>query len=213
MLRDRAAQRPGDRAEADRQGQWPLGRARPPTTSGWCARTSGERFDAERVRKHDVILQILLDEARQGRLYTASQFAESVREQGRPRRQGHAFASGSGARHQGLRQVPPRRPGLRLAAARAVRFGYLCVEGMDWARPSESVDPDTGEVTTAARPVLPSHYKCPQTGALLARREPCRLGLSRRTTSDDLTHDRVRPDHMTAPTVQLPMPNQWVSRN
>ena len=37
----------------------------------------GEKLDAERIRKRDVILQILFEEARQGRVYTASQFAEA----------------------------------------------------------------------------------------------------------------------------------------
>ena len=29
------------------------------------------------------------------------------------------------------------------------------------------MDPETGEMFPAVRPVLPSHYKCPQTGACL----------------------------------------------
>lgn len=37
----------------------------------------GEKLDAERRRKHDVILQILFDEAAEGRCYTANQFAEA----------------------------------------------------------------------------------------------------------------------------------------
>ena len=37
----------------------------------------GERLDAERRRKRDVILQILFEEAAQGRCYTAYQFAET----------------------------------------------------------------------------------------------------------------------------------------
>ncbi|MBW9255663.1 AAA family ATPase, partial [Acidithiobacillus ferriphilus] len=37
----------------------------------------GERLDAERRRKRDVILQILFDEAAEGRCYTTNQFAEA----------------------------------------------------------------------------------------------------------------------------------------
>ena len=37
----------------------------------------GERLDAERRRKRDAILEILFDQAAQGRCYTANQFAES----------------------------------------------------------------------------------------------------------------------------------------
>ena len=37
----------------------------------------GQRLDAERRRKHDVILQILFDEAARGHCYTANQFSEA----------------------------------------------------------------------------------------------------------------------------------------
>src|SRR5690606_31772370 len=37
----------------------------------------GVRYDAERVRKQDVIIDILLEEAAKGRLYTINQFAEA----------------------------------------------------------------------------------------------------------------------------------------
>src|SRR5690606_28213557 len=37
----------------------------------------GARYDAERVRKQDVIIDILLEEAAKGRLYTINQFAEA----------------------------------------------------------------------------------------------------------------------------------------
>ncbi|RMG34777.1 MAG: hypothetical protein D6720_08520, partial [Gammaproteobacteria bacterium] len=37
----------------------------------------GERLDAERRRKRDVILELLFDEAAEGRVYTANQFAEA----------------------------------------------------------------------------------------------------------------------------------------
>ena len=36
----------------------------------------------------------------------------------------------------------------------------------------ESVDPDTGEIVTGARPVLPTHYKCSQSGAVLPVEPP-----------------------------------------
>ena len=36
----------------------------------------------------------------------------------------------------------------------------------------ETVDPATGEVTPELIPVLPSHYKCPQTGAVLPVENP-----------------------------------------
>ena len=52
------------------------------------------------------------------------------------------------------------------------RFGYLCVEGMHLGPVEEAVDPDTGEIATTARWVVPTHYKCPQSGALLPVENP-----------------------------------------
>ena len=69
----------------------------------------GRKLDAERVRKRDVILQLLYDEALAGRLYTAAQFAEAFENKAglggvdyhpRPRQR---------ACHQGLGEVRPRR--------------------------------------------------------------------------------------------------------
>ena len=36
----------------------------------------------------------------------------------------------------------------------------------------ETVDPNTGEVESTVRPVLPSHYKCPLSGAALPVENP-----------------------------------------
>ena len=52
------------------------------------------------------------------------------------------------------------------------RFGFLCVEGMAAPTGAEAVDPDTGEVIPATIAVLPTHYKSPQTGALLEVENP-----------------------------------------
>ena len=52
------------------------------------------------------------------------------------------------------------------------KFGYLCVEGMRFPVEGEAIDPDTGEVLPATAPVLPSHFKCPHTGASLPVENP-----------------------------------------
>ena len=39
---------------------------------------TSRKFDQERDRKHDVILQLLADEAKQGRVYTANQFGRTL---------------------------------------------------------------------------------------------------------------------------------------
>ena len=67
------------------------------------------------------------------------------------------------------------------------RFGYLCVEGMQFGAPDEHVDPATGEVTTTARPVLPSHFKCPQSGLCLQVENPA-VWVYPEGLEDDLTH-------------------------
>jgi hypothetical protein len=130
----------------------------------------GEKLDAERLRKHDVILGILLDEAAEGRLYTTMQFAEAFENKG-----------GLGSKYtirdrvsvlatkgfvKFLRDGAP----FNYPVVRS-RYGYLCVEGMEFP-PAESVDEATGEVTTTPRPVLPSHYKCAQTGLCLDVENP-----------------------------------------
>jgi hypothetical protein len=52
------------------------------------------------------------------------------------------------------------------------KYGYLCVEHMILASGVETVDADTGEVLPEAIQILPSHYKCAQTGAVLPVENP-----------------------------------------
>jgi hypothetical protein len=131
----------------------------------------GARFDAERLRKHDVILGMLLDEAASKRLYTGTQFAESFENQ-----------SGLGSKHTIRERLSvlatkgfvkflrdPSEFGYPMTRS---RFGYLCVEGMQFGTPVDHIDPVTGEVTSETRPVLPSHFKCPQSGVSLQVENP-----------------------------------------
>ncbi|MBU9699330.1 AAA family ATPase [Rhodobacteraceae bacterium HSP-20] len=146
----------------------------------------GAKFDAERLRKHDVILGMLLDEAASERLYTAMQFAETFENRG-----------GLGSKHtirerlsvlatKGFVKFLRDPSGFGFPVTRS-RFGYLCVEGMQFGAPVEEVDPDTGEVTTQARPVLPSHFKCPQSGLCLQVENPA-VWVYPEGLEDDLTH-------------------------
>jgi hypothetical protein len=131
----------------------------------------GARLDAERLRKHDVILAMLFDEAASERLYTGMQFAESFENQG-----------GLGSKHTIRERLSvlatkgfvkflrdPSEFGYPMTRS---RFGYLCVEGMQFGVPVDHVDPATGEVTTEVRPVHPSHFKCPQSGLCLQVENP-----------------------------------------
>ena len=123
------------------------------------------------MRKHDVILGILLDEALAGRLYTINQFAEAFENRG------------------GLGGKDTIRDRLNVLATKGFvkfvrdgapygfgpsrsRFGFLCVEAMAIPTDGEAVDPETGEVSQATIAVLPTHYKSPQTGALLEVENP-----------------------------------------
>lgn len=131
---------------------------------------AGAKQDAERQRKRDVILQILLEEAAEGRLYTSMQFRE-------------AFENKAGL---GSQYTIRDRIGV-LATKGHIKFvrdgspygypvvrsrsGYLCIEGMRFGREPQ-IDADTGEVLSDGIPVLPSHYKCAQTGALVDVENP-----------------------------------------
>ena len=128
----------------------------------------GARHDAERDRKGEVIVTILLDGARKGKMYTMTLFAESFENQS-----GLSGASGIRDRLNVLttKGVVKFVKGdaaseLGLPSDRS-KYGYLCVEDMVLATGAETVNADTGEVLPEAVRILPSHYKCSQTGAVL----------------------------------------------
>jgi hypothetical protein len=125
----------------------------------------------ERARKHDVILQLLFDEAEAGRLYTALQFAESF--------ENKAGLGGKDTIRERISVLATKgfikfaRDGspFGLPNSRS-KFGYLCVEGMTFPTDGETVDPETGEILPVRIPVLPSTYKCTQSGAPLPVENP-----------------------------------------
>ncbi|MFC4625461.1 hypothetical protein ACFO1V_09535, partial [Daeguia caeni] len=131
----------------------------------------GARYDAERVRKKDVIIDILLEEAADGRLYTINQFAEAF--------ENIAGLGGKDVIRERISVQATKgfikfvRDGAPygLGPSRS-RYGFLCVEGMTIPVDGEAVDPITGEVATTSISVLPTHYKSPQTGALLEVENP-----------------------------------------
>jgi putative DNA primase/helicase len=131
----------------------------------------GERLDAERRRKRDAILQILYDEAGQGRCYTANQFAEAF--------EGKAGLGGertireriSVLSTQGYIKFFRDAAGYGLPSSGRTKFGYLCVEGMILRLPGEA-DPETGELPMREFTVLPTHYKCLHSGASMPVENP-----------------------------------------
>jgi hypothetical protein len=146
----------------------------------------GARLDAERARKHDVILQTIFSEAQEGRLYLGRQFAEKFENRG-----------GLGSKHTIRERLAVLATKGFVKFRRDARdfgypvtrshFGYLCVEDMIFGAPEETIDPDTGEITEAVRPVLPSHYKCPQSGACLDVESPS-VWVYPACAEEDLTH-------------------------
>jgi hypothetical protein len=132
----------------------------------------GERLDAERRRKRDAILQILFEEAAHGRCYTANQLAESF--------EGKAGLGGertireriSALSTQGYIKFFRNNADYALPSIGRSKFGYLCVEGMVLNTPADEPDPDTGELLLRALAVLPTHYKCPQSGAAMPVENP-----------------------------------------
>ncbi|MBU9576432.1 AAA family ATPase [Burkholderia multivorans] len=132
----------------------------------------GERLDAERRRKRDAILEILFQEAANGRCYTANQFAEGF--------EGKAGLGGertirerlSALATQGYIKYFRNAADYGLPSCGRTKFGYLCVEGMALQMAIGSPDLETGEVVIESRPVLPTHYKCPQSGAAMPVENP-----------------------------------------
>ena len=133
----------------------------------------GARHDAERDRKGEVITEILEREARAGRMYTMSLFAESFENKG--------GLSGQTSIRDRLNVLTTKgvikfvkadaASDLGLATERS-KYGYLCTEAMEFATGQDGVDPETGEIIPVLVRVRPSHYKCAQTGALLPVENP-----------------------------------------
>ena len=133
----------------------------------------GAKHDAERDRKGDVICGLLHEEALQGRMYTMTLFAETF--------ENTAGLGGQSIIRERLNVLTTKGyvKFVRGAAATALdlatersKYGYLCVEAMRLATSREHVDPDTGEISSELIDVLPSHYKCPHSGAVLPVENP-----------------------------------------
>jgi len=137
-----------------------------PNSERLVRKEGGAKLDAERARKHDVILGILLDEALQGRLYSALQFAETFENKGGLGGKDTIRDRISVLATKGYIKFVRDGAPFGLPSSRS-KFGYLCAEGMTFSTGGESVDPDTGEITQTVIEVLPTHYKSPQTGATL----------------------------------------------
>ncbi len=131
----------------------------------------GRKLDAERTRRHDVILHLIAEEAEAGRLCTANAFSSKFENS------------------RGLGGKDTIRDRITVLATKGyIKFrrdardlgqpytrsknGYLVVKDMVVATAEEVVDAETGEITRATVPVLPSHFLCPQSEAVLEVENP-----------------------------------------
>ena len=127
----------------------------------------GERLDAERRRKRDAILEILFEQAAKGRCYTANQFAEAFEGKAGLGGERTIRARISALATQGYIKFFRDAAQYGLPAVGRNKFGYLCVEDMVLSLPFDTPDPATGEVLIRHFTVLPTHFKCPHSGAAL----------------------------------------------
>jgi putative DNA primase/helicase len=135
-------------------------------------RDYGEKLDAERLRKRDVILQVLFEEARVGNVYTAVQFAEAF--------ENRAGLGGRTTINERIRVLATKGyikffknpEAHELPPLRGSRFGYLCVENMQLGHAEEVIHGDTGEITEVVHPIFPTHFKCPFSGVSLEVENP-----------------------------------------
>ncbi|MFZ7094203.1 AAA family ATPase [Primorskyibacter sp. 2E233] len=130
----------------------------------------GAKHDAERDRKRDVILSILIDEAAEGKLYTSTQFREAFENQ---RGLGSQFTIRDRINVLATKgDIRFLRDGTKFGhSVVRSRFGYLCAEGMVFGRKGR-IDPETGEVLDSVIPVVPSHYKSPSNGQCMDLANP-----------------------------------------
>ncbi|MCH2078774.1 MAG: helicase RepA family protein [Rhodobacteraceae bacterium] len=130
----------------------------------------GAKHDAERDRKRDVILSILIDEAAEGKLYTSTQFREAFENQ---RGLGSQFTIRDRINVLATKgDIRFLRDGRKFGhSVVRSRFGYLCAEGMVFGRKGR-IDPETGEVLDSVIPVVPSHYKSPSNGQCMDLADP-----------------------------------------
>ena len=128
----------------------------------------GEKLDAERLRRHDVILQVIFEEAKKGKLYTPTQFCQAFENYG-----------GLGAKQtiQSRLNVLATKGYIKFnkdtrhKKIERSKYGMMCVEGMEMPI-GEEMDLETGEMIPILQPLLPTHFKESQSGAILPVENP-----------------------------------------
>ncbi len=131
----------------------------------------GRKLDAERTRRHDVILQILATEAREGKVYTSGAFAAQFENT-------HGLGGDDTISrrinvlaNKGYIKFLRAAPELGIPASKSSK-GYLVVQDMLFGTDGEEVDPETGEITRALVPLLPTHFQSETNSAVLPVENP-----------------------------------------
>ena len=137
------------------------------------AKEAGARFDAERDRKGDLILRMIAGQAANGKMFTPTQFASKFENKGSLGGKTGIFERLQVLATKGhvkyVRGDEAKKLGLKIAG---VKFGYLCVKNMVLKSDLETVDAETGEVSTTLLKVRPTDFMCPQTGVLMPVENP-----------------------------------------
>lgn len=115
----------------------------------------GQRLDAERVRKADVILQLIADEALKGNVYVGNQFAEKFENKAGLGCKTTIDDRVSVLATKGYIKFNRNLSEFSLQKVKS-KYGVLCVQDMLFKNHDDNLTP-----------VLPTHFKCPSTGAVL----------------------------------------------
>ena len=115
----------------------------------------GSKLDAERHRKSDVVLDLIAEEALKGNLYTSNQFAEKFESKASLGGNKTIRERISVLATKGYIKFTNEATSLGYERCRS-KYGLICVENMEFTNSSGS-----------KQSVLPTHFKCPNTGAAL----------------------------------------------
>ncbi|WP_051213482.1 AAA family ATPase [Rubritepida flocculans] len=134
-------------------------------------RDVGARLDAERSRRHDVILQIIAQEAREGRVFTGGAFAAQFENT-------HGLGGNDTISrrinvlaNKGYIKFLRAAPEHGIPASKSSK-GYLLVQDMLFATGEETMDPETGEITPRLVRLLPTHFQSDTNSAVLPVENP-----------------------------------------
>lgn len=125
----------------------------------------GEKLDAERSRRYDIILDLICAEGRKGHAYTINQFCQAFENK------------------EGLGSTHSIRDRLDVLATKGYvkfnkegknaarnKYGVLCVEGMEFGE--KIFDPEKNKKVTVYHRLLPTHYKSPHYGSVIPVENP-----------------------------------------